>query len=579
MSRPLRLLGFIALLSSVLGAVPPTVQSASVPSGLDPTGRAPAMGAESRKRGSRWPALEPANKRGKATAPSPPSTPDPGGSGSSPSSSSPRASSSPSSSRPRKNMTNFGQTALVAALMADLRAKAEIEYAKVGAEQRSSLPPDAVLKSRDTLKAWLKDFEDAARKGTFQELVKECFSRGFNCSDFVILTPSWHFVREKLVEHCRNLRSRQKMGPVAPRTMTTKKQLIQISMRPDIRFDFTPYTKSKYAHGNRKHLVRRPTQTTQGRQESSAAGPLNGMEGSPMPPSASSSSAPSGAAMNSSNPVPPAPPLVAMGFSGHLEVTPTRVLIDAFKLDMAFSPMFLGVDEGLVLGDAYGVQALVFSEVIHRDLQNNSLPRTIQEPGNKVNGDDFTRTIPLIAANSRVGTAPNAVAHPAGLVLLNVGRHYTVLRPVAPDEAADYATAGGIRYATIKKRLIDPSGNHKDLQMIASDGNCLISSIFYLSPQRDEPRVPTAEEIRRARMNLANGLTDETARAQLIEIIRDLLQNAPPFNDVKYSYDGLGPRTSLSLRFERTFQAHYDLEHAEQLKIQRLILEPGDEAK
>jgi hypothetical protein len=74
-------------------------------------------------------------------------------------------------------------------------------------------------------------------------------------------------------------------------------------------------------------------------------------------------------------------------------------------------------------------------------------------------------------------------------------------------------------------------------------------------------------------------LTDETARAQLIEIIRDLLQNAPPFNDVKYSYDGLGPRTSLSLRFERTFQAHYDLEHAEQLKIQRLFLEPGDEAK
>lgn len=93
---------------------------------------------------------------------------------------------------------------------------------------------------------WLKDYRLKISNYNIKQLVKESIKFRFQCSPYVILVPSWHYLREVLWEHLR------KLGIKKPkRSVNTKQELIEICIQDSVKFDFSDCVKEVTSHGNK----------------------------------------------------------------------------------------------------------------------------------------------------------------------------------------------------------------------------------------------------------------------------------------------------------------------------------------
>jgi hypothetical protein len=96
-------------------------------------------------------------------------------------------------------------------------------------------------------KAWLREYETRIADFSIKQLVQESVKFRFQCSPYVILVPNWHALREALWTYLKSIGVKK-----AKRSVSTKKDLIDICIQPDVQFDFSEFVKDAESHGNRK---------------------------------------------------------------------------------------------------------------------------------------------------------------------------------------------------------------------------------------------------------------------------------------------------------------------------------------
>jgi hypothetical protein len=209
-------------------------------------------------------------------------------------------------------------------------------------------------------------------------------------------------------------------------------------------------------------------------------------------------------------------------------------LAESVRWDIEHSAMLLGVDEGLILGDLLEVQMPVYTPLIARGITS-----TLDHQGRA-----------LVGPRSRVGTGTLA-PHPEGLVILQVGRSYTVARPAREDEDAQMATAEGVGYVPITRSAVDDLGRPTELEIIPADGHCLISTLIYLKLGS----LPDADRIRQLRAEAAARMPSPRLAERGDELLRETIREVRPLLDNCHS--GLGPAVSRYLASHSLFQDAY----------------------
>jgi hypothetical protein len=93
---------------------------------------------------------------------------------------------------------------------------------------------------------WLSEYRKKIAHYNLKQLVKESVKFRFQCAAYVILVPSWHHLREVLWHHLKKLGIKK-----AKRSVSTKKQLIEICIQDSVKFDFSDCVKEVTSHGNK----------------------------------------------------------------------------------------------------------------------------------------------------------------------------------------------------------------------------------------------------------------------------------------------------------------------------------------
>lgn len=158
--------------------------------------------------------------------------------------------------RSRANRLHKGVDAFRIALIKHMAEKAHIAPAHNGEEElsvlqvstcgsaaSSSLPSVSVV----TRSSWLLSYSSYLSTLSLKSLVLESIKYHFPCDPYVILVPNWHALREALWLHLKSISVKR-----AKRSVSTKKDLIDICISKEVQFDFSNFVKDAESHGNKK---------------------------------------------------------------------------------------------------------------------------------------------------------------------------------------------------------------------------------------------------------------------------------------------------------------------------------------
>lgn len=157
-------------------------------------------------------------------------------------------------SRPRKRKVlakRQGVAAFREGLIQHLEENPEVCLAD--ALEEGGYPSAAAMKgvqdpsNAKALRKFMSNFRTIIADYGTQQLVKESVRYHFQCSVYVILVPNWHSLREALWEHLKRIGVRK-----AKRSVSTKKDLVEICVQEGVQFDFSAFAKDAESHGNRK---------------------------------------------------------------------------------------------------------------------------------------------------------------------------------------------------------------------------------------------------------------------------------------------------------------------------------------
>ena len=116
---------------------------------------------------------------------------------------------------------------------------------------------------------WLEEYSASIADYSIKSLVKESVKYRFPCHPFVILVPNWHALREALWVHLKSIGVKK-----AKRSVSTKKDLVDICIQAAVQFDFSEFVKDAESHGNRKMKKTKKKEKTGTDAGAAAAGEL-----------------------------------------------------------------------------------------------------------------------------------------------------------------------------------------------------------------------------------------------------------------------------------------------------------------
>jgi len=217
--------------------------------------------------------------------------------------------------------------------------------------------------------------------------------------------------------------------------------------------------------------------------------------------------------------------------SQDLPVAPASSPVEALREDLAGSAMFLGNDEGQILAGSLGLTLDVHIPI-----------------GDRKDGEGRV----VVGARSRFGAPGPLAARRDGLILLNMRRHYTVLRPTSPAEKGAFVLEDGTPYQEVTRTVAAPGGL-REVPMIPSDGHCLVSALHYLhfgaAPGPDQVAAHRRLVADRMSVDALNALGSELAD-EIIEGAYLLLPNG--------CFATLGPAFSRTLQTNAQFMDIYN---------------------
>jgi hypothetical protein len=215
---------------------------------------------------------------------------------------------------------------------------------------------------------------------------------------------------------------------------------------------------------------------------------------------------------------------------------PITVQGEAVRQDVAASAMFLGHEAGQILA-----AHLDLTVDVHIPLQGR------RDGANRIRID----------ARSRFGGGEPGPPREDGLVLLLRGRHYTILRPASPAEAAPFVLMDGTPCTELTRSV---AGGEAPL--IPNDGHCLITALHFLKYGTVTAPVPTY------RRHVADRLSCRALNVMAGELAEEVIAG-PHGIEPGGCFSTLGPALSLCLNMDRDFNARY----AAAVLKQRLLLE------
>lgn len=242
-----------------------------------------------------------------------------------------------------------------------------------------------------------------------------------------------------------------------------------------------------------------------------------------------------------------------------LDAAPAISSLEALREDLAGSAMFLGNDEGQILAASLGLTLDVHIPI-----------------GEWKDGEGRV----VIGVRSRFGAPGPLAARRDGLILLNMGRHYTVLRPASPAEIGSFVLeVDGTPYQEVTQTVAAPGGGLRQAPMIPSDGHCLIGALHYLhfgSPA-------SADQVGAHRRLVAGRMSDEALNTLATELTSEVLAGVYLVLP-NGCFPTLGPAFSRSLqadtRFREAFNRTVNLQQEKQMALLELskLREAGEPA-
>ncbi|NTV75641.1 MAG: hypothetical protein HGA66_15735 [Holophaga sp.] len=222
---------------------------------------------------------------------------------------------------------------------------------------------------------------------------------------------------------------------------------------------------------------------------------------------------------------------------------PALSRLEALREDLAGSAMFLGNDEGQLLAASLGLTLDVHIPI-----------------GERKDGEGRV----VVGARSRFGAPGPPAARRDGLILLSMGRHYTVLRPASPAEKGSFVLEDGTPYQEVTQTVATPGGGLRQAPMIPSDGHCLIGALHYLhfgSPA-------SADQVGAHRRLVASRMSVEALNTLATELINEVLAGVYLVLP-NGCFPTLGPAFSRSLQADAGFMEAYnrtvDLQQKDQM--------------
>jgi len=220
------------------------------------------------------------------------------------------------------------------------------------------------------------------------------------------------------------------------------------------------------------------------------------------------------------------------GPSPDLHVAHAISPVEALREDLAGSAKFLGNDEGQHLAASLGLTLDVHIPI-----------------GERKDGEGRV----VIGARSRFGPPGPLAARRDGLILLSMGRHYTVLRPASPAEKGMFVLEDGAPYQEVTRTEAAPGGGLRQVPMIPSDGHCLIGALHYLhfgSPA-------SLDQVGAHRRLVAARMSVEALDTLAAELADEVLAGVYPILP-NGCFPTLGPAFSRSLQASSHFMEVYD---------------------
>jgi len=231
-------------------------------------------------------------------------------------------------------------------------------------------------------------------------------------------------------------------------------------------------------------------------------------------------------------PLPPLPEERKTGPSPDLHVALAISPVEALREDLAGSAMFLGNDEGQHLAASLGLTMDVHIPI-----------------GERKDGEGRV----VVGARSRFGPPGPLAARRDGLILLSMGRHYTVLRPASPAEKGLFVLEDGAPYQEVTRTVAAPGGGLRQVPMIPSDGHCLIGALHYL--HFGSPASP--DQVGAHRRLVAGRMSVEALNTLAAELADEVLAGVYPILP-NGCFPTLGPAFSRSLQASSHFMEVYN---------------------